>query len=122
MNEHKQTYYSHITGISFDGSNDNKFKLNQLYDNNNNNYNPLQSQSPIPPTLNNGGPMKLKINDNIGNDNHDNNINIIGLFPIPRLKVLYNIVNRVFIDNSIAQYIRDIIIAIRLHPDVRNVM
>ena len=138
MNEHQQKYYSHITGISFDGSNDNKFKINQLYDNNlhvavNYNtmhYNQIQSQSPtqqpqsilINNSNSNGntvGPMKLK-DAIINNDNTTIDNDHYGLFPIPRLKILYTLVNRVFIHNSIAQYIRDIIIAIRLHPDVRN--
>eukprot|EP01084_Bolivina_argentea_P092636 166642_1 len=125
--EHKQSYYSHVSGISFDGSGlDNKFKISQLsqYDNNLNvSYNMLSSQSPSNNiNMNATTPMKLEKNnkDNDTSNNSDINHNNIGLFPLTRLKILYSLVKGVFIHNSIAQYIRDIIIAIRLHPDVKQ--
>merc|ERR1712173_279083 len=41
-------------------------------------------------------------------------------FDAQRLNILYGAVEKVFMHNSMAQYVRDIIVAIRLHPDVQN--
>ena len=41
-----------------------------------------------------------------------------GIFPVPMIIELYKYVVNIFIHNSLIQYIRDIVIAIRLHPEV----
>ncbi len=58
--------------------------------------------------------MKLK-DSKESNDNSSESACNIGLFPLITRKILYSLVKNIIIHNSIAQYIRDIIIAIRLH-------
>eukprot|EP01083_Nonionella_stella_P143597 446633_1 len=125
-NEHKQSYYSHVSGISFDGAMDSSNKLNTLTVNPNTShlsYNPVQSQSPTSVIQMGGANSTSLIKKEVAPMNDMTSLNPqsgSGLFSVSRLRSLYCQVDAVFIHNSIAQYIRDIIVAIRLHPDVKQ--